>query len=355
MNNQEDPKEREVIPRPQHPMSEWARGLLERRHDAGDIAGDITKKVRIEVPDFEGKVDATQFVDWLVAIEEYFDWYDMMDDRRVRFSKMKLVGLAKIWWTGVEGDIRRMGLPPISMWEEMKAKLREKYMPTNYYDKLCDQLINLRQNNMSVAEHMHKYDELKTRSHRVEDSRQTLARCKAGLKPEIKRELLHQPLYSLEHAFQVALDMEEHVGYLSNRRTGVVPLEAAHKRHHDTSRDIKPGSNHLSNPSIGFKPSSFQMADPKGKGIKCFKCQQPGHMAYNCPRKNLHIDLESEEEPKPPNEENGSSFDYGAYDPVDLDDEKLDGQLVFVVRRILVVPKVEEEDWCQTSIFQMLV
>ena len=144
VNNQEDPEEREAIPKPQHPMSEWARGLLERRHDAGDTARDITKKVRIEAPDFEGKVDATQFVDWLAAIEEYFDWYDITDDRRVRFSKIKLVGLAKIWWMGVEGDIRRMGLLPISTWEEMKAKLREKYMPTNYYDKLCDQLINLR-------------------------------------------------------------------------------------------------------------------------------------------------------------------------------------------------------------------
>ena len=69
-------------------------------------------------------------MDWLAAIEEYFNWSDMTDDRRVRFSKMKLVGLAKIWWTGVEGDIRRMGLPPINTWEEMKAKLREKYMAT---------------------------------------------------------------------------------------------------------------------------------------------------------------------------------------------------------------------------------
>ena len=34
--------------------------------------------------------------DWLVAIEEYLDWYDMADDRRVRFAKMKLMSLAKI-------------------------------------------------------------------------------------------------------------------------------------------------------------------------------------------------------------------------------------------------------------------
>ena len=91
------------------------------------------------------------------------------------------------------------------------------------------------------------------------------------------------------------------------------------------------------------------MVDPKGKGIRIFKCQQPGHMTYNCPRKNLHIGLEFEGELEPPNEENGSSFDYGAYDPVDLDDEELDGQLVYVVRRILAVPKVEEEDWYHTK------
>ena len=47
VNNQEDLEEREAIPRPQHPMFEWARGLLERRRDAGDIAGYIIKKVRI--------------------------------------------------------------------------------------------------------------------------------------------------------------------------------------------------------------------------------------------------------------------------------------------------------------------
>ena len=35
-------------------------------HDDCDISRDITKNVRMEVPDFEGKVKATQFVDgWL--------------------------------------------------------------------------------------------------------------------------------------------------------------------------------------------------------------------------------------------------------------------------------------------------
>ena len=37
--------------------------------------------------------------------------------------------------------------------------------------------------------------------------------------------------------------------------------------------------------------------------------------------KNLHINLESKEKPKPPKQEdNGKSFDYRVYDLVDLDE-----------------------------------
>ena len=202
---------------------------------------------------------------------------------------------------------------------------------------------------------MQNFDGLKTKSQITEDPQQTLARFKAGLKPKIKQELLCQPLYSLEHVFQVALDMGEYVGYSFNRKPGATTMEFAHKKLHDTSRIMKTGSSHPFNPPIGFKPSSSQMADPKGKGIKCFKCQQPGHMAYNCPKKNLHIGLEHEEEPKlQMDKQNENSFDYGVDDPVDLDDE-VGILLAFVVTRILATPKIEEEDRHQTSIFHMLV
>ncbi len=87
-----------------------------------------------KVPDFVGNVEPTVFSDWLASIKWYSDWYDMADDRRVRFAKMKFVGFTKVWWTGVENDIRRLGQPPIGTWQEMKAKLREMYVPANYRD-----------------------------------------------------------------------------------------------------------------------------------------------------------------------------------------------------------------------------
>ena len=64
-----------------------------------------------------------------------------------------------------------MGQPQIGTWQEMKAKLREKYMPSNYYNKLGEQLFNLKQGSMTVAEYTQlckRFDELKTGSQIVE-------------------------------------------------------------------------------------------------------------------------------------------------------------------------------------------
>ncbi|KAL5715946.1 hypothetical protein ACHQM5_017696 [Ranunculus cassubicifolius] len=344
---QVNPAPGQVNPAPQYPMYEWAREAFRVRNDPRDNVGDITKKIRIDVPDFEGKVDPIIFADWLATIEEYFDWYDMCDERRVRFAKMKLVGLAKVWWTGVEGDIRRLGQPPIDTWQEMRAKLCGKYKPRNYYDKLCDQLVNLKQGSKSVAEYMHRFDELKTRSEVVEDPRQTLARFKAGLRADIRRELIRQPVYSLEEAFQVALDIEEYLGYQTMKKFGTPARETSSKQSNEANRNVRPSPSNPLNPHSKSKPSS------SNKGNDCFKCGEPGHMAYQCPRKSLHLGKGHEEEPE--DEDNEDSFDYGEYDTDDLEEEGVDTPINSIVRCILTVPKVDDEDWKRTSIFQMLV
>ncbi|KAF7119541.1 hypothetical protein RHSIM_Rhsim13G0043600 [Rhododendron simsii] len=189
------------------------------------------------------------------------------------------------------------------------------YMPSNYHEKLCEQLIELKQNNMSVAEYMQKFDELKMRSQVTEDSSQTLARFKAGLRPDIWRELLRQPLYSLEHAFQVALDMEEYLKYPIPKKFGSQVGETAAKGYNDAS--------HF-RPSVS-KQTSANTADPKGKNHAANKGGGKDNRCFKC----------------------------GETD--DLEEEEVDNSLIYVVRLILTAPKVEKEDWRRTSIFQMLV
>ena len=90
---------------------------------------DITKKkVKVSALEFDDRMDPNAFSNWLVAIEEYFDWYEMIDSKRVRFAKMKLTNSAKMYWQNVLQDMIRLGEPPITQWAVMKAKLQEKYI-----------------------------------------------------------------------------------------------------------------------------------------------------------------------------------------------------------------------------------
>ena len=76
---------------------------------------------------------------------------------------------------------------------------------------------------------MQNFDELKTRSQVVKDPQQTLAN-KAGLRSDVRRELLRQPIYSLEHAFQVTEDMLEYLNNPANKRFGASSVETAPKK-----------------------------------------------------------------------------------------------------------------------------
>ena len=124
---------------------------------------DITKKVKVDAPEFDGRMDPNVFSDWLVVIEEYFDWYEMIDSERVRFAKMKLTNSAKMYWQNVLQDMLRLGEPPITQWAVMKAKLQDKYIPPSYKSQLFSTMINLKQMTLSVAEYSAKFEEVRLR------------------------------------------------------------------------------------------------------------------------------------------------------------------------------------------------
>ena len=89
-------------------------------------------------------MDPNAFSDWLVAIEEYFYWYEMIDSEWVRSAKMKLISSAKMYWQNVLQDMLRLDEPPIIQWAIMKAKLHEKYIPLSYKSQLFSNMVNLK-------------------------------------------------------------------------------------------------------------------------------------------------------------------------------------------------------------------
>ena len=105
----------------------------------------MIKDVKVEAPSFDGQPDPTKFLDWLADMDHYFEWYDMSEERQVRFAKIKLVSQAKLYWTNHECLMTRENRAPVINWEEMKEILKEKYVPTTYRQRMLDQWQRLTQ------------------------------------------------------------------------------------------------------------------------------------------------------------------------------------------------------------------
>lgn len=90
----------------------------------------------------------------------------------------------------------------------MRLKLQEKYIPIDYEDMLFEKLLFFRQGNSTVDVY-NKFHELSLRSWVSEIKRLTIARYKAGLSGEIKKELLTIRLVSIEEVYRLALCVEQ--------------------------------------------------------------------------------------------------------------------------------------------------
>ena len=50
------------------------------------------KNIKVNVSNFDGCLDPQYYLDWVMTLERYFKWYELSQERRVRFAAMKLVG-----------------------------------------------------------------------------------------------------------------------------------------------------------------------------------------------------------------------------------------------------------------------
>ena len=88
------------------------------------------------------EMSVRKFVNWLNSLEDYFAWYNMNDEQRIAFTKVKLKGPARIWWYGVENNELALG-QPITRWFNMKERLKSNFLPSDYIDTLHQEFLTL--------------------------------------------------------------------------------------------------------------------------------------------------------------------------------------------------------------------
>ncbi|XP_034217821.1 uncharacterized protein LOC117629372 [Prunus dulcis] len=131
---------------------------------------------------------------------------------------MTLRGAARLYWNSMEEQLYQFGRLPVTLWNEMKFKLREQYVPTFYLEQLFDQLWTISQGNLTVTEFHARFIKQKKRAGIHEEPGITVSRFIHGLHDDIKHEVCRFDPHCLEDADCHALEAEaylqpQHSGY----------------------------------------------------------------------------------------------------------------------------------------------
>ncbi|XP_038695889.1 uncharacterized protein LOC119993050 [Tripterygium wilfordii] len=259
-----------------------------------DPADDVKRLIRVDVQEFWGDLNPTTFHDWLISVEDYFRWYKMPNECKVDYAIMKLKGSARMWWLNIEEQALRLGRPTISEWAEMKFRLKEKYMPTDYVDAMLRELWGFKQGSTSVTLYTAHWQELTIRSQIIEPERQAIARYIAGLREDIQHELLSLSPPSVDAAYQAALRMEAHLA--RQKRPWVFPASSSPP----PARGNGVNSGFSTNGSTPFTgqlaprtaaPAEGRRRTSDASAGSCFHCGGKGHFAVVCPHKSTKLGL----------------------------------------------------------------
>ena len=161
-----------------------------------------------EVYVFDGSLDPKKYMDWEVSLDEYFEWFQLPEGRRIQFPQMKLAGQARIYWRNLQATAERRREVAIATWTEMKGQLRGKYVPACYLPMIIDEWQHLQQGDGTVVEYIARFDDLMIRCNIDEEPVATLARFRAGLRAEYQRELVLHEVTTLEKAHRYTTNME---------------------------------------------------------------------------------------------------------------------------------------------------
>ena len=63
------------------------------------------------------------FINWLLGLEEYFNFWKIYDEEKVRLASNKLDDEVKEWWEKIQINRKQQGKHPICSWQRMKKIL----------------------------------------------------------------------------------------------------------------------------------------------------------------------------------------------------------------------------------------
>lgn len=151
-------------------------------------------------------------------MEKVFDQEDVADPHRVKFACIKLRGHATLWWEQLQKDRVLKKLEKIQTWDEMVSKMKGKFLPSYYHQRIIHDFQNHKQREKTMSEYTEEFFKLSIRSEREEDEEELTTRYVNGLSFTIQDEMTTQLVTTVDKAYQLDLRVEEKLARQSRKR-----------------------------------------------------------------------------------------------------------------------------------------
>lgn len=119
--------------------------------------------MKIEIPEFDGKIHPDDFIDWVNTVERVFYLKYVPDPIKVKLVAIKLRKSASLWWEHEKKRRQRDGKTKVETWSKMKKLLQAKFLPINHRQEAFLDYHNVGQKGSSVEDFIAEFDRLRMR------------------------------------------------------------------------------------------------------------------------------------------------------------------------------------------------
>jgi hypothetical protein len=86
----------------------------------------------MDIPMYEGNLDVKEMLDLFRALDKYFNYDDIEEDKKVKHVFTRLKGNATLWWDKLQANRHCKGKQRIKRWDRMVEKMKSKFIPRDY-------------------------------------------------------------------------------------------------------------------------------------------------------------------------------------------------------------------------------
>ncbi|XP_056853173.1 uncharacterized protein LOC130502399, partial [Raphanus sativus] len=234
-------------------------------------------------------VNPDAYIEWERRMEYIFNYYLYSEARKITLAAAQLTENALAWWDREVAEAGRVYR--VETWNEMRSKLRTRYIPTYYQRDLLKRFRKLSQGTKSVEEYFEEFEALRNKLKTRDPDETLMVQFLDGLQDRIARKVERQPYENFNDLLHFAIQVEQHIkrkNVSTARSKTTWPPAGSKGKSIEVENQFKKNQSELSKTGQSDQLKS-QAQTQWTRDITCFKCQGKGHYARDCPNKRVMV------------------------------------------------------------------